>query len=343
MSVSSPAPVSASRITTPVDLERAGRQQGFLRIPHSTHESAYGWIPIPIVCLKNGEGPTMLLMAGNHGDEYEGQVVLSRLARTLSPEQVRGRLIILPAVNAPAAAAGRRTSPIDGGNLNRSFPGDPGGTPTSMIAHYIDSVLLPLCQYAADFHSGGSSLAYVPCAQANVFPGMEERNKAVLELLEVFAAPVSYVATRPMGAEQAFGASARRRGVIAFGTEAGGGGTVNPSAVRMLEGGLHRVLCYLGLVPHLPATEARGTRLVEVGGADYFVYASESGLFEPCVELGDEVEAGQLAGLIHFPQTPWREPEPMHFARDGMVLCKRTPGRTECGDCVAHLGSDYRP
>jgi len=334
--------VSASKIGTTIDFDAPGRQTGFLRVPHSTHESAYGWIPVPVVCIRHGTGPTMLLMAGNHGDEYEGQVALSRLARTLRLEDVQGRLIILPAVNAPAAAAGRRTSPIDGGNLNRAFPGDPEGGPTAMIAHFVDSVLLPLCDYAADFHSGGSSLAYVPCAQANVFPGMESRNKTVLELLDVFGAPVSYVATRPMGAERAFGASARRRGVIAMGTEAGGGGTVAPSAVKMLESGLHRVLRHLEIVPELAVEPGRGTRLVEVGGPDYFVYANESGLFEPAVELGEGVAAGQLAGLMHFPLTPWRDPDPMYFARAGMVLCRRVPGRTERGDCVFHLGSDYR-
>jgi predicted deacylase len=331
---------ATSRIGSTIDFDAPGRQTGFLRVPHSSHESAYGWIPVPVVCLSHGTGPTMLLMAGNHGDEYEGQVALTRLIRMLKPEDVCGRLIILPAINAPAAAAGRRTSPIDGGNLNRAFPGDPDGSPTSMIAHYVDSVLLPMCDYAADFHSGGSSLAYVPCAQGNIFADMPERNQRVIEILDVFGAPVSYVATRPMGAERAFGASARRRGVIAFGTEAGGGGTVSPAALRMLERGLHRVLKHLGLAPGLAVEPSHGTRLVEVGGPDYFVYATESGLLEPLVELGDEVRAGQMVGLMHFPQTPWREPDPMFCARDGMVLCKRIPGRTERGDCVFHLGTD---
>ena len=39
--------------------------------------------------------------------------------------------------------AGRRTSPIDDGNLNRSFPGDADGTITEQIAYFIEHVLLP--------------------------------------------------------------------------------------------------------------------------------------------------------------------------------------------------------
>ena len=82
-----------TRITTTVDFEKNGLQTGFLRLPHSVHESAYGWIPIPVVCIKNGKGPTVLLNSGNHGDEYEGQVTLMKLVRELKPAQIRGRII----------------------------------------------------------------------------------------------------------------------------------------------------------------------------------------------------------------------------------------------------------
>ena len=116
-----------SRITSEVDFDRDGKQQGFLRLPHSVHRSAYGWIPIPIIVIKHGTGPTVLLTAANHGDEYEGQIALMKLCRELQPKDVRGRLIMLTATNYPAAIAGTRTSPIDGGNLNRSFPGEPDG------------------------------------------------------------------------------------------------------------------------------------------------------------------------------------------------------------------------
>ena len=47
---------SASRIAPEFDLDREGKQQGFLRIPHSVHRSAYGWLPMPVVTIRNGEG-----------------------------------------------------------------------------------------------------------------------------------------------------------------------------------------------------------------------------------------------------------------------------------------------
>ena len=58
-----------SRLSADIDLEGEGKATGFVRVPHSVHRSAYGWIPIPIVRLKNGDGPNVLMQAGNHGDE----------------------------------------------------------------------------------------------------------------------------------------------------------------------------------------------------------------------------------------------------------------------------------
>ena len=127
-----------SRLSADIDLLAEGKATGFVRVPHSVHRSAYGWIPIPIVRIKNGDGPNVLMQAGNHGDEWEGQIGLGNLIRALQPKDIKGRLVILPSANFPAAMEGRRTSPIDEGNLNRSFPGDAEGTITQQIAYFIE-------------------------------------------------------------------------------------------------------------------------------------------------------------------------------------------------------------
>ena len=148
-----------TRIWTDIDFEKPGKQVGWVNLPHSVTRSAYGMIAIPIAVIRNGTGPTAFLMAGNHGDEYEGQIALCKLIRAIDPARVQGRVIVMPAANLPAAMAGARVSPIDGGNLNRSFPGDPERGVTQEIAHYIDSAIFPMADLFADLHSGGSSLA----------------------------------------------------------------------------------------------------------------------------------------------------------------------------------------
>src|SRR5438552_14130043 len=114
-------PKARSRLSPEIDLDGSGKQTGFLRLPHSVHRSAYGWIPIPIAQISNkganGSGPTVLLMAGNHGDEYEGQVALGRLIREIDPAEVQGRIIILPSANFLATMNVRRTSPLHTGHI----------------------------------------------------------------------------------------------------------------------------------------------------------------------------------------------------------------------------------
>ena len=330
---------SQTRLVAEINFERNGKQHGFIRLPYSVHRSAYGWIPIPVASIKNGKGPRILLMAGNHGDEYEGQVALGKLIRNLDPAEVSGRIIILPSANFPAAMAGMRTSPLDEGNLNRSFPGDPYGGPTAQIADYIESVLLPQCDFVFDFHSGGSSLTYVPSALMRR-PQTPAALAQGIEMLRTFGAPVAYLVDAALG-DHTLTAAAARAGVRHMSTELAGGGQVTPAALRILEAGLRRVLTLVGALGGEPPPAAAQTRIMQVRGPDYYVYAPDPGLFEPLVELGDEITAGTPAALIHPHDTPWRAPATAAFGKTGTVICKRVPGRVERGDCLFHLADDF--
>jgi len=330
---------NSSLIFTDVDYNAQGKQVDWLYLPHSVTRSAYGALAIPIVVIRNGEGPTVFLMSGNHGDEYEGQITLAKLIRELEPEHIRGRIIILPAANMPAAMAGARVSPIDQGNLNRAFPGDPNGTPTWAIAHYINTVLYPLADYHHDLHSGGSSLKYVPfCSMRK--SGNADLDARSLAALQAFDAPLSLVWAYQPDARLA-SAAAGDRGLVSLGGEFGGGGDVDRSSLAMLEGGVRRFLAFTGVMADGPAPEPqKGTRLIEVSSREHYVYAKEAGLLEPLVDLGAEVQAGDPAARIHFIDNPGREPVTCVFRRAGIVVCQRHLARVERGDCVAHLGTD---
>jgi len=327
-----------SKIAIEIDLAAEGKQTGYLRLPHSVHRSAYGFLAMPIVSIRNGSGPRVLLSSGNHGDEYEGQVVLTKLARELGPESIRGQVIIVPMLNFPAAAAGMRTSPIDDGNLNRVFPGDPDGRPTWMIAHFIESVLMPQVDYSMDLHSGGSSLTYIPGTLARRSDDKQALEK-VLDLVRAFGAPHCYL--MPIGREAgSILAAADRAGIVGVSAELGGGGMVTRETLAITERGVRNVLRHLGVLPG--KVEAHPTRIMQVDRAAHYVYAYDAGLFEPQVELGDTVKKGELAGRVVFPDAPWREPVPVRFPGDGVVVCKRVPARVERGDCLYHLASDAR-
>lgn len=328
-----------SRLISEIHLSSAGYQRGFIRLPLSSHESAYGWLPIPIVSIKRGEGACAVVIAGNHGDEYEGQIVASRLCRELKESDVFGQLIILPTLNWPAAMAGLRVSPIDNGNLNRSFPGDPDGTPTSAIAFFVETEILPRADLVIDLHSGGSSLNYIPSALVR-YQSAPEKLRGSLALLQAFGAPIGYVVHAPPGEDRTLMGAADRLGISCIGTELGGGGTTTVETCRIGYEGVLKVLDRAGIIRSKKPFSSSKVRFVEVGGDDYYVFASENGVFEPAVELSQQVKKNQLAGLIHTPETPWKDPEPVYFNRDGFVLCGRVPSLTRRGDCLFHLGTD---
>jgi hypothetical protein len=330
-----------TRIRCFVDFERDGRQISHLQLPHSSNASAYGWIGIPIAVIRHGAGPTLYLGAGNHGDEYEGQITLSHLIRTLDPGEIQGRLIILPAANLPAAMTGQRCSPIDDGNLNRSFPGDPDGRPTAAIAHFIESVLLPLCDAAIDLHSGGKTLEYLPSALIRQRGAGDPLFAAKLAALKAFRAPIGYLVSDARE-DRTLTAAADRVGIVAVGTELGGAGTVNLETLKIARIGVRNMLAHFGLIERAAsADDGVEPRLMEVAGPEYYVHAPCQGLFEPAFELGDEVEAGQTAGSIHFVDDPATAPVEVPFGGGGTVICKRPILRVERGDCLAHLATDY--
>ena len=334
-----------SRIWTEIDFEKDGKQAGYLHLPHSVTRSAYGTIAIPCVVIKNGAGPSTLLMAGNHGDEYEGQVALTRLCRDLSADMIKGRLIIVPAINLPAALAGARISPLDDRNLNRCFPGNPAGTPTEQIAYYIETVLAPMCESWLDLHSGGSSMAFMPYAQIIESPD-PKLNKRALAALKAFGAPLSLI--QGYSDEPSMSNScAVRNNAIHFGTEAGGSGSVNPDGVALCYDGTLRSLVHLG---HLSARRKsiripprpKKVRWIEIASRDNYLFAPDAGLFEPKVKLGRMVKKGGLYGLIHFVDDPLREPIEIRFKISGLMVCMRHPGRCERGDCLGHLATDIK-
>ena len=101
--------------------------------------------------------------------------------------------------------AGTRTSPLDGGNLNRSFPGDPRGGPTAQIAHWVESMLLPTVDFVLDLHTGGDAMAFMPSGAFRRLDDPAAMKRAV-KLATLFGAPFSYVVRyhKPADDEEAF-------------------------------------------------------------------------------------------------------------------------------------------
>ncbi|MDF2811542.1 MAG: succinylglutamate desuccinylase [Microvirga sp.] len=335
-----PSPRPSSAFIT-VDPDRAGKQVGFVMIPHSPHDDAWGVTRVPVAVIKNGDGPTVILEGGNHGDEYEGPITICDMIRDLDPAEVQGRLILMPANNVHAVIAGTRTSPVDGLNFNRTFPGDPRGTITQQIAAYISDNIYPIGDAFIDLHSGGSSLDIIPSAiiEPTDDPELHQRNVAAVR---AFDAPMTVVISN-FGEPRTATAAACRSGLVTVGSEMGGGGTVSLEALDVCRRGVRNVLAHLGVLPHHKAASRRGdSQVLELPGTSAYVFASADGVFEPFHANGATVSAGQPAGRIHCTWDPSRPPDLLHYAADGILYGRRQPGRVRPGNCCLVVAAPYR-
>lgn len=235
---------------------------------------------------------------------------------------------MLPALNLPAVRAARRTSPVDGANMNRAFPGSPDGGPTAQLAHYVEHVLLTLVQAAIDLHSGGSASEYFPCAYVYSGGKMAAAKEA---MADAFGAPLA-IMVGDAAETRSLSAACERQGVPMIATELAGGGTLSRGALRLAWDGITAVLRHLGVMQADPDDAGRHTSRLRIPDRTHVVMAPGAGLFEPMVDLGDTVAAGDQAGWLHDLEDPSRPPADVRFRAGGLVVIRRTPTLVRYGD-----------
>jgi len=318
-------------ISCTIDFNQDGVQHGFLKLPNSHDDSAWGSMMIPVTVAKNGTGPTILFTGANHGDEYEGPVALFDLCQTIDASELSGRVIVVPGMNYPALCAGKRTSPLDGGNMNRSFPGSPTGTLTEKVADYFNRTLLPLADYVVDFHSGGKTLEFLPFCCAHVLEDKEQQARCV-EAMKAFNAPHSLMLLE-IDAASMYDTAAENQGKVFISTELAGGGSVSASTVAIAKKGIRNILRHAGVRPG--ELEVNPTLNLDMPDNSCFVFSESDGLFEPCLELGESVARGDVICRIHDIQRTGVAPVEYRSAIDGVFCGRHFPGRITMGDFVA--------
>ena len=329
-------------IHTEIDYTRSGQQRGHLAIPYSHNLGGWANLRVPISVIRNGDGPVVLLMAGNHGDEYPGQVAILRLWRELAPPDVTGTLIMIPCLNPPASKASTRLSPLDGLNFNRCFPGNPGGTVSEILAHYLTTVLFPMAEYVIDLHTGGRSMGFLPCAHMHLVPDPRQRSR-MRAAAEAFLTEVTFLYADVAGTGL-LPVEAERQGKVVITTELGGAELVPASIHRQCQAGLRNVLVHCGVLRGKEASRASAglgpARWVQSLDREDYRFAPESGLYENCAELGEAVRKGDLLGQVHTIENPDREPAKVWAHADGVLVANRGPSMVGQGDCVACVAHD---
>lgn len=322
-----------SPIVPTVDFDADGVQHGYLRLPWSRNESAWGNLMIPITVVRNGDGPTALLTGGNHGDEYEGPIALADLAATLDPANVSGRVIVVPFMNYPAFRAAARVSPIDGANLNRIFPGRPDGTVSEKIADYFQRTLLPIADVVLDFHSGGRTLAFIPFAAAHALDDKAQEARC-FAARDAFAAPYS-MTMREIDAVGMYDTAAEGLGKVFVTTELGGGGTATASSIAIAKRGVRNLLKHAGILAGM--IEAHPTIHLGMPSGDCFTFSESEGMVAFQVDLGGAVRAGDVVVNVHTVGRLGEAPVEYRARMDGVLAARHVSGLTEPGDCLAMI------
>jgi predicted deacylase len=264
------------------------RRHGMLPVDPGTGTS----FEVPVV-LVNGAmpGPRVAVTAGIHGAEYVSIAALREVAMSLDPDAVHGSLVAVLTAN-PAAFAARAiyVNPVDGRNLNRQFPGDPAGTASQRLAHWITTNVIAGSDAFIDMHCGDMNEALVSFTgiEETGDPAVDARSRALAE-----AYGLRYLLIGPSPGTTTTAAAAL--GIPAVLGEVGGQGRWPADDVALHAAGLRRALRTAGLIDQAPDGPRHVT---EVLPTEAWMRATASGYWHPAVEVGQRIDAGDAVGEV---------------------------------------------
>jgi predicted deacylase len=281
-------------LTLPIDaLDLAALPQGAKQHLALTVASDIGGpLSLPALLVKGTTpGPTLVAVAGVHGNEYEGMEAIRTAFAALDPADLRGTFFAIPVANPLAFTARTRATPaaIDGLNLARVFPGSATGTVTPRLAHHLLALVerhVGSDDLFIDFHSGSEDVAFATLVgYRDVFSPAQQRSE---EAARHFGLPLLWRIPDSAGP---FNAETARRGIPTIGTETTGRAGFDHAGYLAFVTGLHNVLAFLGMT-----TDQFPPRFSGPARSTLDVVAREGGFFRPSAASHDEVRAGDQLG-----------------------------------------------
>ena len=239
-----------------------------------------GYHPIPVINIKNGNGKKLLVIGGNHGDEFEGPSAIMRVSQEISVNDINGQILLIPGLSFDAITQSRRTNPLDDKNMNRAFPGNPDGSPTEMLAAYLENDLMQNFDAIIDFHSGGKASVFMPCSL--VYKSEDEKLfQKNLALAKAFGIANIWVLGENND-NRSLNSAAGRANIPMIATELGGGGGINPKMTNMAELGIFNILNHLKIYKGRNAEPASKFETIEIRDPSASIYS-------PAYSISDQI------------------------------------------------------
>ncbi len=330
-----------------LDLESPGRRDYNVALEH---DGLWGdhWIPLTVFVGPDAEpGKGVFASGSNHGNEFEGPVVLKTLLQEIRTEDVRGRIIIVPVLNPSAFGSSTRESIEDDGvNLNRAFVDGAGKTPalagiTHRIAAFVRDVIWPNVHVVNDLHAGGTVAEFALCSSYHHVDDPEQA-KLIEDTARWYGTPfvVKYQDATP----GLLPSDAERSGKITVGSELGWGIAVNPDGVRFGRQGVLAAAIHHGQLAgdiepighHADGTQ----KIVELVDRECFVPAPFTGHYEPLLRAGAEVSAGQVVAHMHDFERMDDPPVDIVAPIDGYIVCQNWQNPVKQGLFILCLGKE---
>lgn len=284
----------------PFKVKRNDKQFGYVKVIDNIAASFN--MPVGVV---NGskEGPTLLVTGGLYPTEYCGIESAARLNQLIEPEELSGRFIIIPVINlssfqfrAPMNLRSTGSSPIDRGLINSSFPGDPNGKPTRVLAHRVFQILSK-ANYHVDFRGGDLPESHlVHTIYLKIGKPVDD---VALEMAKVFGfeyvlpglPEISHTSPGTMIYE------AMNVGVASIISESGLGYREQPleEFIELHIKGTLNLMKYYGMIegePERPSNQ----RFLDMTW--HRVTSSAPGVFQAIADYGDILKKGEVIGLI---------------------------------------------
>ena len=322
-----------------IDFKSTGRRDYYVCIEHSTLWGQH-LIPVTVIVGENAnDGEGLVTIGSTHGNEYEGPVAIRHIMNSIKTEDVCGRLVFIPLLNAPGFFAGKRDSPDDGLNLNREFPGDATGSITRRIAAFVNEFIFPEVHAVFDIHSGGKAARFDPLSSFHYVENQEQR-KAMESLAPGFGCKLTmrYQNNTP----GLLTSTAESLGKLTIGTELGFGESILPEGVGMGKQGILFGASYLKQIntalPKNAFYPCDEQVLSDTSDASCSFLAPFAGHYEPCVNPATSVKQGDLLGYLHDFYRIDEEPLAVHAPHDGYVVCQAWQAQVEQGQVIAQVG-----
>jgi len=248
-------------------------------------------ILIPVLLQRGArEGKVLVITAGVHGDEYEGVRAILDVVPRLDPVEMSGDLVAVSVANPPAFWSGTRTSPLDGVDLARSFPGGLDSGPTRAIAYYLAQAVIACADFFLDLHSGGVKLLMPTMV------GYDAQDARSRDAALAFGASVLW--GHPTVASGRTISFAKERGIPWLYTEARGAGRIHLEDLRTFEVGILNLLRHLSVLPGRPTKKPIKYHLYGDGNTDASIQSNQQGFLISCVGLLERVKKGQELGRL---------------------------------------------